>query len=182
MFPPLFAGPTYPSPRNSMPVRLRFLPFVLLILGCASASSGTNLSPSALRDAERALHARSDAFQAAESALDAQRATSFWATDAVVQPAGSPALVGRDAVGALYRQIFGSGAVKELRGTPSHVEMAKSGDLAYETGVNRIVWKTPNGDALDMGKYLLVWKKIDGEWYASAISFTSDAAAPVPMK
>jgi len=54
-----------------MRVRLRFLPFVLLFLGCASASSGTNLSPSALRDAERALHARSDAFQTAESALDA---------------------------------------------------------------------------------------------------------------
>jgi ketosteroid isomerase-like protein len=165
-----------------MPVRLRFLPLVLLSLGCASASSGTSMSPSALRDTERALHARSDAFQAAESAMDAPRATAFWATDAVVQPAGAPALVGRDAVGALYRQIFSSGAVKELRGTPSHVEMAKSGDLAYETGVNRIVWKTPNGDALDMGKYLLVWKRIDGEWYASTLAFTSDAAAPVPIK
>jgi ketosteroid isomerase-like protein len=90
-------------------------------------------------------------------------------------------LVGRDAVAALYRQFF-SGGMKEIRGTPSHVEMATSGDLAYETGVNRIVLRTPNGDALDVGKYLLVWKRIDGQWYASAISVTSDAAAPVPMK
>jgi ketosteroid isomerase-like protein len=165
-----------------MPVRFRFLPLFLLSVACAGASSGTSASPSNVRDAERALHARSDAFQAAESAMDAARATSFWATDAVVQPAGAPAVVGRDAVGALYRQIFSSGAVKELRGTPSHVEMAKSGDLAYETGVNRIVLRTPNGDALDMGKYLLIWKRIDGEWYASSISVTSDAAAPVPIK
>jgi hypothetical protein len=32
-----------------------------------------------------------------------------------------------------------------------------------------------------MGKYLAVWKKIDGEWYAAALSFTSDAPTPVPM-
>jgi ketosteroid isomerase-like protein len=162
-------------------VRLRFLPIVLLSIGCASASSGTNLSPAALRDAERQLHARSDAFQAAESAQDAARSTSFWAPDAVIQLSGAPVLVGHDAVAALYKQFF-SGGMKEVRGTPTHVEMAKSGDLAYETGVNRIVLRTPNGDALDMGKYLLVWKRIDGEWYASTISVTSDAPAPVAMK
>jgi hypothetical protein len=33
-----------------------------------------------------------------------------------------------------------------------------------------------------MGKYLLVRKRIDGEWYASAISVTSDAPAPCPTK
>ena len=164
-----------------MPLRLRFLPLVLLSLSCARATSGTSLSPSALRDAERALHVRSDAFQAAESAQDAQRSTSFWTADAVVHLSGAPVLAGRDAVAALYRQFF-SGGMKEIRGTPTHVEMARSGDLAYETGVNRIVLRTPNGDALDMGKYLLVWKRIDGEWYASAISVTSDAPAPVPMK
>lgn len=46
----------------------------------------------------------------------------------------------------------------------------------------RATLRTPNGDVLDMGKYLLVWKRIDGEWYAAALSFTSDAAAPVPIK
>ncbi|HEX7979104.1 MAG TPA: DUF4440 domain-containing protein [Gemmatimonadaceae bacterium] len=161
-----------------MRVRLPILPFVLLSLGCASASSGASASG----DAERTLHTRSDGLQAAESALDAQRAIAFWAPDAVIQPAGAPAVVGRDAIGALYKGFFSSGAIKELKGTPSHVAMAKSGDLAYETGVNRIVMRTPNGDMLDMGKYLLVWKRLDGEWYVSALSFTSDAAAPVPMK
>lgn len=151
------------------------------MLGCASASTSMTPSSSTITAAERALHERSDAFQAAESALDAEKATAFWAEDAVVQPAGSPAIVGRSAVGALYRQFFTVMGVKELKGTPSHVEMARSGDLAYETGVNRIVIHTPNGDLLDMGKYLLVWKKIGGQWYASALSFTSDAAAPAPI-
>jgi len=164
-----------------MPMRRRFLALILLSAGCAHASSG-GASPSEISKAERTLHARSDGLQAAESAFDATRATAFWATDAVIQPASTPLVVGRDAIGALYRSFFSSGAIKELRGTPTHLTMAKSGDLAYETGINRIVLKTPKGDVLDMGKYLLVWKRIDGEWYASALSFNSDAVEPVTMK
>ena len=40
----------------------------------------------------------------------------------------------------------------------------------------------PEGDLLDMGKYLVVWKKTDGEWFVQALSFTSDTPAPVPLK
>ena len=32
-----------------------------------------------------------------------------------------------------------------------------------------------------MGKYLAVWKKINAEWFIIALSFTSDAPAPVPL-
>ena len=91
------------------------------------------------------------------------------------------ALTGRAAIGNLYHEFFTTMGVKELVGTPSRVEMARSGDLAYETGVNRIVIRTPNGDMLDMGKYLIVWKKVNGQWYVAALSFTSDAAAPTPI-
>ena len=92
-----------------------------------------------------------------------------------------PLLRARAAIGNLYHEFFTTMGVKELVGTPSRVEMARSADLAYETGVNRIVVRTPNGDMLDMGKYLIVWKKINGQWYVAALSFTSDAAAPTPI-
>ena len=52
----------------------------------------------------------------------------------------------------------------------------------YEYGVNRIVLAGPEGDLLDVGNYLAVWRKIDGEWFVSALSFTSDAPASVPME
>jgi hypothetical protein len=32
-----------------------------------------------------------------------------------------------------------------------------------------------------MGKYLVVWKKTDGEWYVAAVAFSSDASAPSPL-
>lgn len=154
---------------------------LLASLGCAAASSSSG-APSRIDPAvERGLRERSDAFQSTESTLDAPKAAAFWAADAVVQPAGAPAIVGWPAIEGLYRQFFTTMGVKELKGTTTHIELARSGDLAYETGTNRIVIRTPNGDLLDIGKYLLVWKKIDGQWFVAALSFTSDAAAPTPI-
>jgi hypothetical protein len=40
----------------------------------------------------------------------------------------------------------------------------------------------PEGDLLDVGKYLAVLKKVDDEWFVVALSFTSDAPAPVPLE
>jgi ketosteroid isomerase-like protein len=128
-----------------------------------------------------ALKARSQGLQAAEGALNVEGALAFWAPDAVVQPAGSPQIQGREAIRALYNGFLSGGQLKRFEGTSSQLEMSQGGDLAYETGVNRMVFAGPKGDLLDVGKYLLVWKKIDGQWYAEALSFTSDAPAPVPV-
>ena len=128
-----------------------------------------------------AVSARSQGIAAAEAAQNTEQALAFWADDAIVQGAGSPQIQGHDAIRALYDSFFGSGQLKQFEGTTSYLEVSQSGDLAYEYGVNRFVLTGPSGDLLDMGKYLAVWKKIDGEWYAAALSFTSDAPAPVPM-
>ncbi|MGD8699424.1 MAG: DUF4440 domain-containing protein [Gemmatimonadales bacterium] len=128
-----------------------------------------------------AVRARSEGIVAAEAAFDIETALTFWAEDAISQGAGMPQIQGKQAIGDLYRQYFESGQLKEFSGTMSHLEVSAAGDLAYEYGVNRFVLAGPEGDLLDMGKYLAVWKKIDGEWYVAALAFTSDAPAPVPL-
>jgi ketosteroid isomerase-like protein len=130
---------------------------------------------------EQTLHQRSDSLQAAETAMDVERSITFWAEDAIIQGGGSPQIQGREAITALYRQFFTTGMLKSLTGTSSSLTVAASGDLAYEVGVNRMVLTGKDGDLLDMGKFLLVWKKVDSTWYVAALSFTSDAPAPVPV-
>jgi len=98
-----------------------------------------------------------------------------------MQPAGSPLIKGKKAIRELYKQYFESGLLREFSGVSSHLEMAGSGDLAYEYGVNRMVLAGDNRDLLDVGKYLAVWKKINGEWLVVALSFTSDAPEPCPI-
>ena len=129
-----------------------------------------------------ALRARSEGIVAAEMAQDTEAALAFWALDAVVQPAGAPQVQGHDAIRTLYGQFFGTGQLKEFEGHSTHLEVSAGGDLAYEYGVNRMVFTGPEGDLLDMGKYLAVWKKMDGEWLVVALSFTSDAPAPEPVE
>ncbi len=157
-----------------MPRALHALvPILALLTACA---------PRVDIEAESArVAARSDAIMAAEKAQDLEAAVAFYVADAVVQPSGAPLIRGRDAVRQMYSDIFGSGAIKDFQGTRSTLELAASGDLAVETGINRITLTTPGGDMLDVGKYLAIWKQVDGEWYVSMLSYSSDAAAPVPL-
>ncbi len=126
-----------------------------------------------------ALDARSKGVSAAEAAKDREGALSYWEADAIMQPAGMPQLQGRDAISAVYRTFMDSSGLKSFEGRSSGFTIAQSGDLAYETGVNRMTFSTPKGDVLDVGKYIAVWRKTDGTWYIAALSFTSDAPAPV---
>ena len=128
-----------------------------------------------------ALQARTKGVVAAEVAFDVPEALKYWAEDAIMQPAGSPLIKGKKAIRELYKQYFESGHLREFSGVSSHLEMAGSGDLAYEYGVNRMVLAGDNRDLLDVGKYLAVWKKINGEWLVVALSFTSDAPEPCPI-
>ena len=126
------------------------------------------------------LEARSEALQAAESAMDVARIMPFWADDAVIQGNGQPAMQGREAISAGYTGFFKSG-VKVLQGTPVSLVESPDHAMAYEVGTNHMVFSTPNGDMEDNGKYLLVWRRIHGDWVASALSFTSDQPAPRPL-
>ena len=125
-----------------------------------------------------AVRARSDGLLGAEGALDVEGSLAFYAEDAIVQPASAPQFRGHDAIAESYRQFFEDSQLKEFNLKGSHISVSQSGDLAYEYGVNRAVHAGPEGDLVDIGKYLLVWKKIDGEWLVVVLSFSSDAPVP----
>ncbi len=115
----------------------------------------------------------------AEAARDLERVLWYYADDAVLQAADAPALVGKPALRRHYQALFGSGFL-ELTGSTTDVEVAASGDLAWEHGANRVTWKRAGGAALEVGKYLAVWRKVAGEWKIAAIALTSDTPAPLP--
>lgn len=145
----------------------------VVLAGCAAA-------PQVDLERERAaVAARSQGVSAAEAAKDAEQAISFWAEDAIVQPAGAPQIQGRAAILDFYGQ-FMTDELKEFASTSTQAIVAESGDLAWEQGTTRFVLAAPGGDVVDVGKYLAVWRKIDNEWYIAALSFSSDALPPGP--
>ena len=116
---------------------------------------------------------------AAEAERDLDRVMSYWAEDAVAHIEGMPEVKGKSAI----RELMGSmlSSFKEFEGTTTRLQMAGSGDLAYEYGVNRLVFAAEEADLLVMGKYLAVWTKVDGIWRIAAISVTNDSLAPAPI-
>jgi uncharacterized protein (TIGR02246 family) len=158
-------------------LRTGCLIIVLAIVGAAACNSRVV----DITKETAAVRARSKACSTAEAAKDIAGALAFWAEDAIVQPSGAPQIKGREAVAALYRQFFEGSPLKEFTGTTSQIIVSRAGDLAFEYGVNRMVYQSPKGDLLDMGKYLTVWKKRGDNWYIAALSITSDAPSPVPL-
>jgi ketosteroid isomerase-like protein len=151
------------------------LPFSLVVFACApveetppAAEAGPTLA-----EIEAEVRARSEAVVAAEMSGDDEAAVSFFAPDAIVQMANAPQIQGHETLLQLYREVLG--ATLEFEGTATRVVPAASGDMAYEYGINRFVFDTPDGPMEDMGKYLVVWEKTDGEWYVAAIAVSSDA-------
>ena len=144
----------------------------LTVVACTAATVDIEAETAAVR-------LRSEALVAAETAKDVEGSLAFLAKDAVAQPAGVPQLGGHDELRGMFEAVFAS--LAEFGATTTRLEVSASGDMAYEYGVNRIVVAGEDGNLVDIGKYLAVWKKVDGEWLVAAVSFTSDAPAPEPL-
>lgn len=59
---------------------------------------------------------------------------------------------------------------------PTKIELAKSGDLAYEVGTARITFNDPEGHPITIpAKYVVAWRKDSNhEWKAVADIFNTD--------
>lgn len=135
----------------------------LFVAGIVSACAAQKTDVAAETDSVRA---RSEGVTAAEAAMDREKAMSFWAEDAIYQPASAPQIQGRDTISQLYKRYLEASGIKIVSSKMAQIVVSQSGDLAYETGVNRYTYGTQKGDVLDVGKYLIVWKR----WAASGIS------------
>ena len=154
-----------------MKKHLMILSMVILFCLTFGCQKGEEVAEEPVVDVEAEIRARSKAVVAAEMAFDWETAVTFFAPDVIVQPANAPQIKGREAQLELY-QTFPK--MIEFEGTTTAIIPAASGDMAYEYGVNWFVFETPDGPVEDYGKYLIVWTKIDGEWFIAALSFSSN--------
>ena len=114
---------------------------------------------------EAAIRAASAAWSQAATAKDLDKAVSFYAADALILPEKAPALRGNENIRKDWAPLLalpGSG----LSWQTSALQVARSGELAYETGAYNFVTNDKKGKSTDyQGKYLVIWKKqSDGTW------------------
>jgi len=93
--------------------------------------------------------------------------------DVIVQVPGMPQFVGKKAFHDFMKVVLDDVLIS-IEGKPTRLEVAESGDLAYDLGNSTAKVNGPDGPMEDKQKYLIVWKTIEGKWMAIAGSFSSD--------
>jgi uncharacterized protein (TIGR02246 family) len=160
-------------------LNLRMVVFAPLVAAVLLSTTGCSSTPEVnLVTEEKAIRAAETEFLKAVATKDADKVVAFYAEDAVMLPPGQALVTGKAAIRAWWAQTLALPDL-ELTWTPTKVEVAKSGDLAYDIGTNASSHKDASGKVVsDRGKYTTVWKKgATGGWKAVVDTSNSDLPA-----
>jgi uncharacterized protein (TIGR02246 family) len=125
---------------------------------------------------EQAIRAQVDHWEELVKAKDAAAIAALYTEDGAVMPPNAPIGKGRAAIQQTWASMMQTPGF-DLTITPEQILVSSSGDMALDRGTYSLK-VTPSGTTqTDTGKYVLVWRKIGGEWKAAADIFNSDLPA-----
>lgn len=110
------------------------------------------------KDIRTAIRRADDNFEATYARGDAASMAELYTEDGMLLPTGSDFVQGKPAIQQFWQGVMDMGideAELEI------VELEDHGDTAVEIGRYTL---SGDGQVMDRGKYLVVWKQEDGEW------------------
>ena len=126
----------------------------------------------------QAIKAVSEQFTNAYNQGDATAVAAYYTEEAKRLPPNSPMIVGRESIQAIYQASFDAG-VGDLRITV--IELSVSGDMAHEVGKYTDTTQPDVGEAIsDSGKYVRIWKRVNGSWKVDVLIFNTSLPLPAP--
>ena len=142
--------------------KLMILLFVLLAAGCMQAPQ-TDLE---------GLKAMRDVWQSAFDARDPAAVAAIYAEDGALMPPNSDTVIGRAAIEAFWADFQASGISGEIKDT----EVYAHGDVGYKIGTYTVT--DPGGATIDEGKYVEIWRHVDGKWQMYRDIWNSELPLP----
>ena len=125
---------------------------------------------------EQAIRGHVDQWLQLVKAKDAAGIAELYAEDGAVMPPNAPISKGRAAIQQTWASLMRKPGFG-LTFVPEQIIVSSSGDMALDRGTYRLA-VAPHGTAqTDTGKYVVVWRKIGGEWKAAADIFNSNLPA-----
>jgi len=125
---------------------------------------------------ERAIRAQVDRWHQLIKAKDAAGITGLYTSDGAVMPPNAPIGKGPGAIQQVWTSLLQIPGF-ELSIIPEQVDVSSSGDMAIDRGVYKLTIAPDGKTKSDTGKYVVVWRKVGGEWKAAADIFNSDLPA-----
>ncbi len=134
----------------------------------------TCLTTAAYADGTKvAIEAANGEFSAAAAKGDGAALAALYTPDGQVMPAGSNPIRGAEAIQKFWQGALDSGvAAVGLR----TIEVFGHGPTATEVGEYEL--RDKGGKALDHGKYIVVWQRVDGKWKLLRDMFSTNVPPP----
>jgi uncharacterized protein (TIGR02246 family) len=140
---------------------------IALFFCACIALIGCNTEPKVDIQAETdAIRNLEDQWTVALQTSDADKIMNFYATEAVSMGPNKPIAIGLEAIQNGIKSMLADTSVlfKTYTGTVDAIEVSATGDLAYARGHDELTMKTKDGLVKDEGKWIDIWKKLDGQW------------------
>jgi ketosteroid isomerase-like protein len=158
------------------------LPGLFILLGCLAGFKGSAVveggaGPTDNKGEEETLRTLDRAWSDAAGRKDLDAVVSYMADDGETLAPNEPAARDKPAIRASWAGLLGLPSVA-VRWEPVRAQVAKSGEIGYTSGTYTLSYTGADGQTVrDRGKYLEVWKKVNGRWKCSSDAYNSDLPA-----
>ena len=124
---------------------------------------------------ERAIRGNVDRWLQLVKAKDDAGISQFYTEAGAVMAPNAPIGKGRAAIQQTWASMMRTPGF-DLTFAPEQIVLSRSGDMALDRGTYRLAMAPAGKPQRDTGKYVVVWRKVGGDWKAAADIFTSDLA------
>lgn len=121
-------------------------------------------------DAAKAIIANDRIWCDAYGNGDAATIASMYTEDGQLLPQNSDVVSGQENIKNMLQGLIDGGVIKEVQINPS--EIIDNGDNATEIG--NYIMNGPEGNLVDRGKYIVIWKKVGDEYKFYRDMFSSN--------
>lgn len=157
---------------------------VSLVLACQTqeeaTEQGTETTPAVDEAAVReTIAAKDQAWGAAAVAGDIESLVQQYTPDAILMPPGAPRAEGAEAIREAFTAWLQEMPPSSTTVTSDAITITAAGDYAHAIGTWTMSGAMPDGSEYsDQGKFLAVWKNVDGDWKIATDIWNSDGAPP----
>jgi uncharacterized protein (TIGR02246 family) len=163
-----------------MTIRLILLSATALLVSACDAgnekANGTATEATASTDSttdEKAIRAQVARWLELIKAKDSAAIAQMYTEDGALMPPNAPISKGRTAIQQTWAAMMAMPGF-ELTFAPEQIVLSGSADMALDRGTYRMVVAPSGKEQIETGKYVVVWRKVGGEWKAAADIINSD--------
>jgi uncharacterized protein (TIGR02246 family) len=151
----------------------KFIFLGLMLFSLTAYPQQTEKKQADLKSDEQAIRSLSLKWLELTKKHDAAACAALFANDGIEYNMNKEPSVGPAEVQKEFIEMLQKNPKEEVNWSTNSVELAASGDLAVEYGNYDVKGLGPNGTESDRGKYVTVYRKVNGTWKVAADIGTS---------